>query len=69
VVDARGSIAWITVRGRNGAETYEVHTATTANQTELLDSGPQIGPTSLRLAPSGQISWLHAGRTLYAPLQ
>jgi hypothetical protein len=74
VVNERGSVAWITqrwmrlTRGPAATVGFEVHSETTSGSTTLLDSGASIVPGSLRLAPGGEVSWLDAGRTLYALL-
>jgi hypothetical protein len=74
VVNRHGSVAWITerwIRQRGGPiawVSFEVHSATTSGSTALLDSGTGIARGSLRLAPGGEVSWLDAGRPLYAML-
>jgi hypothetical protein len=75
VVNEHGSVAWIMQRwmrqpgGRTTAIVgLDVHSATTSGSTALLDSGTGIVPGSLRLAPGGEVSWIDAGRTRYAPL-
>jgi hypothetical protein len=74
VVNEHGSVAWIMhtwMRHASGAITtvgFEVHSETTSGSTALLDSGTDIAPESLRLARGGEVSWLDAGRLLYAML-
>jgi hypothetical protein len=75
VVNEHGSVAWITqrlmrqTRGPAAIVGFEVHSATTSGSTALLDSGTDIMPGSLRLAPGGEVSWLDGGPTLYASLR
>ncbi len=74
VVNEHGSVAWIkqiSTRQRRGpivSVSFEVHSATVSTSSAVLDSGKAIVPGSLRLAPGGEVSWVDAGRTLYAPL-
>jgi hypothetical protein len=68
VVSARGEIAWISTKGRNGAETFEVRTAALGNSSTLLDEGAEIASGSLRLTSRGEVSWINGGRTRYAKL-
>ena len=70
VVNEHGTVAWIVTRSGFGhpSESIEVHSETTSGSTALLDSGTGIVPGSLRLAPGGEVTWLDAGRLLYAHL-
>jgi hypothetical protein len=68
VVNEHGSVAWIVSRGRYEAESFELHTATGSGLTALLDEGSRIAPGWLHLSSGGEITWLDAGRALYAAL-
>jgi hypothetical protein len=70
VVNEHGTVAWILTRNGFGhpSESIEVHSETTSGSTALLDSGAGIVPGSLRLTPGDEVTWLDAGRQLYAHL-
>jgi hypothetical protein len=70
VVNEHGSVAWIVTRSsfRNSPASIEVHMRSISGGSVLLDSSLSIVPDSLRLAPGGEITWLDAGRSMYAPL-
>lgn len=65
VVDERGCVAWITSVRTNRQEIFQVRAASASGDDGLLDSGAQVAPHSLRLAPEGNISWVDAGSPQY----
>jgi hypothetical protein len=69
VVNEHGDVAWIIATGRRSAQSYEVRTGVRfIDENKLVEASAAIAPGSLRLAPGGQISWLDAGRSMFAPL-
>jgi hypothetical protein len=73
VLKANGSVAWILNRtdygvgGPNFTQTYEVHKSDTSGADGLIDSSPDIDPTSLALNGS-VLTWTRSGETQSATL-
>lgn len=65
VVDERGCVAWITSGRLDRQQIFQVRMTSASGDGGLLDSGTQIAPRSLSLAPEGNISWLSAGSPQY----
>lgn len=67
-VNCRGSVAWIVHDPFTSPVVYEVYKADSSTTSRLLDSGADIGPTSLSRTGS-RITWRHGAGVRSAALR
>jgi hypothetical protein len=68
VLETSGSMAWLSrMRAISGSTSYQVHEVGPSGSTALLDHGPEVQPTSLRLS-KGTVSWMNGSTGMSAQL-